>query len=152
VAPYGPPAQGGYPQPGYGQPVGYPQPGYGAAPQYAGFWIRFVAALIDGFIITIAVTLLCITIIGILLTPLAIIYMPYMWWKKGATFGQSMLGLRVVRAVDGGPIDGQAATIRLIGYWVASWACYLGLIWVAFEPRKRGWHDMMADTVVIHTN
>ena len=25
----------------------------------------------------------------------------------------------------------------------------LGLIWVAFDPRKQGWHDKMANTVVI---
>jgi uncharacterized RDD family membrane protein YckC len=34
---------------------------------------------------------------------------------------------------------------------VGAFCLYIGLIWVAFEPRKRGWHDMMADTVVIHT-
>jgi uncharacterized RDD family membrane protein YckC len=116
-----------------------------AAPRYAGFWIRFVAYLIDGIIMGV----LAATVIGIIV---AIPYMPWCWWKRGATFGQSALGLRVVRAADGGPIDGSTAVIRFIGLYVAAFVCYLGLIWVAFEPRKRGWQDMMAGTVVIHTN
>jgi uncharacterized RDD family membrane protein YckC len=40
----------------------------------------------------------------------------------------------------------------LTQFTVAAPVLYLGLIWVAFEPRKRGWHDMMADTVVICIN
>jgi uncharacterized RDD family membrane protein YckC len=141
-------------QPPYQQPGGpaawapppvYPPAGYGAAPRYAGFWIRFVALFIDAIIMGI----LAATIIGIVV---AIPYMPVMWWKKGQTLGQMALNLKVVRAVDGGPISGSAAFIRIIGFIVAEIPLYIGLIWAAFEPRKRGWHDMMADTVVIHTN
>jgi uncharacterized RDD family membrane protein YckC len=77
--------------------------------------------------------------------------MPVMWWKKGSTLGQMALGLKVVRAEDGGPISGSAAFIRFIGFIIAEIPVYIGLIWAAFEPRKRGWHDMMAGTVVIHT-
>ena len=116
-----------------------------AAPRFAGFWIRFVAMVIDAVIITI----LSITVIGLVI---AIPYLPVMWWKRGATVGQSALGLKVVRAVDGGPITGSMAFVRFIGYIISAWVCYIGLIWAAFEPRKRGWHDMMAGTVVIHTN
>jgi uncharacterized RDD family membrane protein YckC len=77
-------------------------------------------------------------------------YQPYMWWSRGATIGQKALGLRVVRAIDGGPITGGTAVVRLVGMFVSAWVFYLGLIWVAFDSRKRGWHDMMADTFVIH--
>jgi uncharacterized RDD family membrane protein YckC len=80
----------------------------------------------------------------------AICYQPYMWWKRGATFGQSALGLRVVREFDGGPISGGSAVVRFIGMIFSGAVFYLGFIWVAFEPRKRGWHDMIAGTVVIH--
>ncbi|MGD0018077.1 MAG: RDD family protein [Candidatus Limnocylindrales bacterium] len=125
-------------------PPAYPPAGYAAAPRYAGFWIRVVAYIIDAIIMGI----LAVTVIGIIV---AIPYMPVMWWKKGSTLGQMAFGLRVVRAVDGGPISGSAAFIRFIGIYVSAICLYLGLIWVAFEPRKRGWHDMMAGTVVIHT-
>jgi uncharacterized RDD family membrane protein YckC len=151
---YPPPPQGGYPPPPYGQPGGYPTPGYGyGPPNYAGFWIRLVAFILDGLILTAIIIVLAITIIGILaIIPVAIGYKPYLWWKRGASFGQSAMGLRVVRAVDGGPIDGSMAVLRFLGYIVSGWVFYLGFIWVAFEPRKRGWHDMMAGTVVIHIN
>ena len=142
------PPSGAYPPP-YGAPVGYGYP-----PRYAGFWIRLLAYIIDGFILT-ALIILCliVVIVGWIALPfVAIGYMPYLWWKRGATFGQSALGLRVVREVDGGPIEGGQAVIRFIGMIVSGWVLYLGLIWVAFEPRKRGWHDMMAGTVVIHVN
>ncbi len=63
-----------------------------------------------------------------------------------------VLHLRVVRAVDGGPISGSQAVLRYLGFFLSSFFFDLGFIWVAFEPRKRGWHDMIADTVVIHDN
>jgi uncharacterized RDD family membrane protein YckC len=61
-----------------------------------------------------------------------------------------VMGLRVVRAIDGGPIDVRTAIVRMVGFYINGMAFDLGFAWVAFEPRKRGWHDMMADTVVIH--
>jgi uncharacterized RDD family membrane protein YckC len=147
-----PPPPGGYPPP-YGQPAGYPAPGYGYPPRYAGFWIRFAAYILDGFVLF-GLFLVCLVliIVGWIAMPFVLIgYMPYTWWKRGATFGQSALGLRVVREVDGGPIDGGTAVLRLVGWFVSSFF-YLGFIWAAFEPRKRGWHDMIAGTVVIHVN
>jgi uncharacterized RDD family membrane protein YckC len=112
------------------------------APQYAGFWIRFVAYLIDWVVMAV----LSITVIG------GLIYMPVMWWLKGQTLGQMALGLKVVRASDGGPIGGAGAVIRYIGLIISMIVLFIGVIWVAFEPRKRGWHDMIAGTVVIHVN
>jgi uncharacterized RDD family membrane protein YckC len=125
------------------------------APQYAGFWIRFVAYFIDSVILGVALSvciLLMFIIIGIpLFFIVAFGYFPYFWWKGGATPGMKMLGVKVVRAIDGGPLTGSMAVMRFIGYIVSSAVFDLGFIWVAFEPRKRGWHDMIADTVVIHT-
>jgi uncharacterized RDD family membrane protein YckC len=154
--PYGQPA--GYPPPPYGQPAGYPPAGFAYGPRYAGFWIRFVATIIDGFILA-AITIVCvITVVGVLALPFVWLgYMPALWWKRGGTFGQTMLGLRVVRAIDGGPIDGGMAVVRAVVYYVesflSSWLIGLiGFAWAAFEPRKRAWHDMAAGTVVISVN
>jgi len=158
---YGQPTYGqpvGYPPPPYGQPAGYPPPDYAYGPRYAGFWIRLVATIIDGFILA-AITVVCvITIVGVLALPFVWLgYKPALWWKRGGTFGQTMLGLRVVRAIDGGPIDGGMAVVRAIVYYVewflSSWLIGLiGFAWAAFEPRKRAWHDMAAGTVVISVN
>ena len=159
---YPPQPQPGYPgayPPPYGQPGGYPPVGSGYVPRFAGFWIRFVALIIDWFIVLAIVIVLAITVIGLLaVIPVGIGYFPFLWWKRGATFGQSALGLRVVRAIDGGPIDGGMAVIRALVFWgetiTASWLFIgvIGFAWAAFEPRKRAWHDMAAGTVVIHIN
>jgi uncharacterized RDD family membrane protein YckC len=139
--------------------MGYPPAAYGVMPQYAGFWIRLVAYIIDIFVL-IGLTILCvITIIGILaLLPVVLGYMAFCWWKWGATAGQRVLGLRVVRAIDGGPVDGGTAFVRGLVWWgeyfLATFLLIglLGFVWAAFEPRKRAWHDMAAGTVVIHAN
>jgi uncharacterized RDD family membrane protein YckC len=60
-----------------------------------------------------------------------------------------MMGLKVVRDVDGGPLSTGQAIIRLIGYWVSSAVLYLGFIWVLIDKRRRGWHDLIAGTVVV---
>jgi uncharacterized RDD family membrane protein YckC len=79
----------------------------------------------------------------------AICYFGGLWWLRGATIGQSLLGLRVVREVDGGPLDAARAAVRILFFVVGFLAVYAGWLWVAFEPRKRGWHDMMAKTIVV---
>ncbi len=38
---------------------------------------------------------------------------------------------------------------RYLGYYVSIFALGVGFLWVAFDPRKQGWHDKMAGTVVI---
>ncbi len=163
--PYGAPQFAPPPQPGFappfGAPVAYPPAVMAYGPQYAGFWIRFFAYIIDGFIwgvLLVASAISIIVIVGLVLFPVVLFgYFPILWWKRGATFGQSLLGLRVVRAIDGGPIDGSMAGIRALVFYAelffSGWIIGLiGFAWAAFEPRKRAWHDMAAGTVVIHTN
>lgn len=41
------------------------------------------------------------------------------------------------------------AIIRYLGYFVAILPLFLGIIRVAFDPRKQGWHDKLAGTVVV---
>jgi uncharacterized RDD family membrane protein YckC len=58
---------------------------------------------------------------------------------------------RVVDAVTGkAPTIGQCIG-RYLGYIVSTVPLGLGLIWVAFDARKQGWHDKLAGTVVIRT-
>jgi uncharacterized RDD family membrane protein YckC len=58
-------------------------------------------------------------------------------------------GLRVVRSADGGRVGLQRAMLRLVGFLLAAIPLEIGLVWAAFDERKRGWHDMVAGTVVI---
>ena len=38
---------------------------------------------------------------------------------------------------------------RYLGYFLATLPLGLGLIWVAFDKKKQGWHDKLAHTVVV---
>ena len=76
-------------------------------------------------------------------------YFPYFWAKSGQTPGMRPFNLYVVRDSDGGKISGAQAFVRLLGTWVSAAVFYVGYIWIFIDPRRRGWHDLIAGTVVI---
>jgi uncharacterized RDD family membrane protein YckC len=80
---------------------------------------------------------------------LSIAYWVYFWGTTGSTFGMRLFHLRVVDANTGGPIGIGRAIVRWLMTIVNSWACYIGWIWVAFDSRKQGWHDKVANSVVL---
>jgi uncharacterized RDD family membrane protein YckC len=71
------------------------------------------------------------------------------WGTSGSTLGMSLFQLRVVDANSGQPIGIGRAVVRYIGFIVAAFPCWIGLIWAAFDPRAQGWHDKIASTVVL---
>lgn len=136
---------------------------------------RLVSYLIDVLIVSVVVTILAVALAipmaamagaqpqdtltapqGVLISLVVIVilvvsfgYFPWFWARSGATPGMRVTGLRVVRDADGGPISGGTALLRLVGYWVAGAVFYLGFIWIFFDKRHRGWHDLIAGTVVV---
>ena len=85
----------------------------------------------------------------VLVLVLSFAYFPWFWARGGATPGMRMFRLRVVRDRDGGPVTGGQALLRLLGYVVNSFVLYIGFIWIFVDQRRRGWHDLIAGTVVI---
>jgi uncharacterized RDD family membrane protein YckC len=59
------------------------------------------------------------------------------------------ISARIVDARTGAPASTRQLVIRYLGYYVSTIPLGLGLLWVAFDPRKQGWHDKMAGTVVV---
>jgi uncharacterized RDD family membrane protein YckC len=132
--------------------------------QYGGFWRRFVAFWID----VVLATLLLFPILGMLgvsdgllrvghmgVKEQVIWNLPFMLaatlfiYYRQATPGKMLLGLRVVDAKTlGNPTFAQALG-RQVAYLLSSLVLFLGFIWIAFSERKRGWHDLLAGTVVI---
>ena len=76
-------------------------------------------------------------------------YFPWFWLRGGATPGMKRYGLRVVDDKTGGRITGGQVILRFIGLWVSSAVLYLGYIWAFIDSRRRGWHDLIAGTVVV---
>lgn len=88
--------------------------------------------------------------IGYLLTAgLIFINFIYLYVQSGQSFGKRLIGIRVVR-VDSAPIDYQTAILRhLLGYPLSFLGLGLGLLWPIWDARRQGWHDKLANTVVI---
>lgn len=66
----------------------------------------------------------------------------------GRTIGKWLLGLRVV-GPDQARITYGRALLRCVGYVVSSFLGG-GFLWILWSREKRGWHDLLADTWVIH--
>lgn len=103
--------------------------------EYAGFWIRVWASLID--------TLL------FLMIALPFIATVLFWYYKSATPGKMALNIKIVNANDGGKLSVGQLIGRYFAYIPAMLVFFIGIIWVAFDKRKQGWHDKLAGTVVI---
>ena len=71
------------------------------------------------------------------------------WNRKGATPGKMLIHASVVDAASGGPPSLGRFVVRYLGYFVSMMPLGLGLVWVAFDARKQGWHDKLAHTVVV---
>ncbi|MFI5259143.1 MAG: RDD family protein [Candidatus Limnocylindrales bacterium] len=119
---------------------------------FGGFFARVAAYAIDMFTLGIVDVILVRAlggpghgIVGIML----IAYFVGFWGARGQTLGMMMLGLHVVRSVDGDRIGWAHAVLRFVGLLVAFGCLWIGVIWVAFDGRKRGWQDMIASTVVV---
>ncbi|HEY40722.1 MAG TPA: RDD family protein [Dehalococcoidia bacterium] len=140
----------------------------------AGFWIRFVAYLIDrlflgiiGFVIALIVaTFLVDTSVNGTLEFEFTIGPEFMWWTIamivaleivyftvavgawGKTIGKAMLSVKVVRS-DGDRVSYGRSLARCLVYLIQL-ELIMGLpfIIIAFNPEKQGIHDMICDTRV----
>jgi uncharacterized RDD family membrane protein YckC len=142
--------------------------------RYAGFWIRFVASIIDSILVSIVIMPLLVWIYGqdyflkslglvesdslfegpaeVLLSyvfPAIVIVL--FWIARQATPGKMALSLKIVDANTFGPMTKGQAIGRYLGYYLSTLGLLIGFLWVAFDSRKQGWHDKLARTVVIRT-
>ncbi len=130
------------------------QPGAGEF-AYAGFWIRFLALLIDSVIlfgVNVVIGLLITNFLSafVLQLFLGAVYSIAFWVGQGATPGKMAVGVKVVMA-NGEPIEFGAACLRYIGYWLSGLILGIGYLMIAFSAEKRGLHDNIAGTIVIKT-
>jgi uncharacterized RDD family membrane protein YckC len=139
---------------------------------YAGFWVRFLAFLIDGILLGVIGAALTpiwgptVTVTGAgtgtwfavnaqanaIGTLLGLIYFTGFWAWRGQTVGMMPFNMQVVNVADGKKIDVVRALLRYVGFIIAAIPLLIGLIWAAFDARKQGWHDKIASTVVIRPN
>ena len=71
------------------------------------------------------------------------------WMTFAATPGKLIVGIRVVDAATWEKLSFAQCVIRYVGYFVSALVIFLGYLWVMWHPRKQGWHDLLAKSVVI---
>jgi uncharacterized RDD family membrane protein YckC len=139
--------------------------------RYAGFWIRFVAYIIDMVILGVGTLIVDIPLqmaaggallgsstsaafglLGVLaLVNFAILfaYEIYFVGTRGATPGKMILGLKIIRA-DGSPLSFGLAAGRYLAFLLNSFTLFIGYIMAGFDDQKRALHDRICDTRVIY--
>jgi uncharacterized RDD family membrane protein YckC len=118
---------------------------------YAGFWMRFVAMIIDAVIVSVASGLIATVTFGagVVLSFVAPwLYEAFMLsseWQ--ATVGKRAMSIVVIGS-DGGRISFARATGRHFAKWISICTLGIGFIMAAFTAKKQALHDMIAETFV----
>lgn len=134
---------------------------------YAGFWIRWVAVVIDGFVlfplnigIGVVVGVAAVStgdeaaaaglqlLSWVLTTGLGVLYETLLVGRFGATVGKMAVGLRVVTA-DGDRVGYLRAFARYWAKMLSAIILMIGYIMAAFDSEKRALHDHICGTRVV---
>ncbi len=148
--------------------------GVPVATTYAGFWIRFLAVLIDAVILFAVMTpirlvmgapmglmashnsglspLMMLPFIGISALISAVLGWLYEAYfissERQATLGKMALGIRVTD-MRGQRLSFGQATLRHFAKWLSGLTLLIGYIIAAFTERKQALHDLIAGTLVL---
>ena len=136
-----------------------PPPGGPSGPR-AGFWARLGAAILDGLIIGVPMTILVIVAtaisdgLGLLANFLYLVvgiayYIYFEGGPTGQTLGKKTIGIRIIDIHQGGPIGYGRAAIRYLVRIPSALAFFLGYLWMLWDAEKQTWHDKAANCVVV---
>jgi len=132
--------------------------------KYGGFWIRLLAYIIDGILISIlgyiiggsnvvsyteyAGTMsMSVNFFG-WYTLIPIVYTIGFWIWRSTTPGKMVFGLKIVDE-NGKNMTPGAAVIRYIGYILSAIILFIGYFMIGFSKTKQGLHDKIAKTYVV---
>jgi len=132
--------------------------------EYAGFWARTAATLIDTLLLVMITWPILYAIYGhqylddtIGITPIQVLIewvLPIaatvvFWVTKSATPGKMALSLKVLDERTGNALTVGQSLGRYFGYIVSIIPLGLGILWVAWDSKKQAFHDKLASTVVV---
>lgn len=142
---------------------------------YAGFWIRFVARLIDSALLAIVFWVLGTPLLSmahlssdaasvsnlsmmaglsglVVFSELAlqVAYEAYFVSTRGGTIGKLILGLKIIRA-DGSRVSAGLAVGRYFAQIISAMILMIGFIMAGFDEQKRALHDRICETRVIYS-
>ena len=121
--------------------------------EYAGFWIRLGAGAIDliilGSLAGIFACILAVSFVWLSLVSVISIayYVGFLAWR-GQTPGKMIVSIKVIRT-DKNPLTSWDSVVRYCGYLASLFSFCAGFIVIAFDKKKQGFHDKIADTYVV---
>ena len=150
----------------------YPSVAPVAGVGYGGFWIRVVAAIIDGIILRVVVSPVTmifgglgmagrmsglphagLALLGGGVTFIVLVFGSWLYEafmessSYQATLGKMIFGMKVTD-LNGNRISFERATGRHFAKWLSGIILGIGYIMVGFTERKQGLHDLLAGTLV----
>ena len=139
----------------------------GVARHYAGFWIRFLARVIDGILFGIVFFILGLVFFGsngfALMAPfgartfgimfllrmvIAAAYEIFLTAQYGGTLGKLALGLRVI-TTGGDRLSLGLSTGRYFAQLLSAFTLTIGYIMAGIDDQKRALHDRICNTRVV---
>ena len=135
--------------------------------EYVGFWLRVAATIVDTLLVLCVAVPLVVWLYGfddLMFGPQTPGFRPLrftidwllpaaatllFWFFRSATPGKMLIGARIVDARSGAKPGLAQLVVRYLGYFVSIVPFCLGLLWVGWDPRKQGFHDKLARTLVI---
>lgn len=127
--------------------------------QPAGFWLRFVALVVDSALMIILLGVMMIGAVGVsedLVAPAYWLWVliSFLYWPvlessaRRGTVGKMMLGL-VVADIDGGKLPFLRSLLRNLAKIISAIPFYIGFLLAAFTARKQALHDLITKSVVL---
>lgn len=142
------------------------------APLYAGFWLRFIAAILDLLIFIACLILLFFSLVAVIALSgrdsivhndmaarlffgtLILLWIAYPILMEsgiqGATFGKRWVNIKVTDT-RGQRLTFTRASWRFLAHFISWLPLFGGLLMQPFTPRKQALHDMLAATLVVRT-
>ena len=138
----------------------------------AGFWRRAVAAFLDWLLVGIVAAAIGDLFgveapsppsteggVNVQLAgtgPFILVELAYFTYfhatSAGQSIGNKILGIRVLDADTGRSLPYVRAFVRALMSNLSALPCFLGFFWMLWDQRKRTWHDMVANSLVVRAN
>lgn len=129
--------------------------------EYAGFWSRVAALIVDNAIVTIfgLALLIAVGFVGdgaMVIANFALMLVAFLYWplmessERQATIGKQLLGIQVTDA-NGARLTFVRSLLRNIAKILSSLPFGLGFLLAAFTARKQALHDLITKCLVVRS-
>jgi uncharacterized RDD family membrane protein YckC len=121
----------------------------------ADFWYRLGGFVVDGvvlwvvgYVISVAIS---IFVLGWLFSvAFGVAYhVFFIASPSGQTPGMRLFKVRAISALTGNQVDYGNAFVRYVVSLISGLACFVGYLWMLWDPERQTWHDKVARTYVV---